>query len=165
MLLSIPCCHVWLARRELYAALSNYREMPFAEDHDFLLRAVSAGFQLSNLTEPLMQIRTRAGQLSSRLQQMKAYYYIVSLHRERAKYGKDGFSLEHFNQAIKSGKVEESLFKFAQMSNQRGFQSRNTFMRFSLAGLSAILSPWQARYFIRRIRLSLAQREVMGSSL
>jgi glycosyltransferase involved in cell wall biosynthesis len=106
MLLSTPCCHVWLARREIYAALSNYRKIPVAEDHDFLLRAVSAGFQLGNLTEALMQIRTRAGQLSSRLQQMKAYYYVVALHSERVKHGKDSFSLENFERATKSGKVE-----------------------------------------------------------
>lgn len=164
MLLSTPCCHVWLARREIYAALSNYRQIPVAEDHDFLLRAVSAGFQLGNLTEALMQIRTRVGQLSSHLQQMKAYYYVVALHNERVKRGKDSFSLKNFSRATKSGKVEEALFRFAQRCNRKGFQSRNIIMRFSLAGLSAILSPWQARYFFRRIRFNLAWREVMRSS-
>jgi glycosyltransferase involved in cell wall biosynthesis len=164
MLLSTPCCHVWLARREIYTALSNYRVMPVAEDHDFLLRAVRAGFQLSNLTEALMQIRTRPGQISSCLKQMKAYYYVVALHRERVIHGADSFSLANYERATKSGKVEEAFFSFAQKCNRKGFQSRNRFIRLSLAGLSAILSPWQARYFIRRIRFNLVWREVMRSS-
>jgi glycosyltransferase involved in cell wall biosynthesis len=164
MLLSTPCCHVWLARSEIYAALSNYREIPVAEDHDFLLRAVSAEFQLGNLPEALMQIRTRPGQLSSRLQQMKAYYYVVALYRERVKHGKDSFNLANFKRATKSGKIEEALYHLAQSCNLKGFQSRSRFIRFSLAGLSAVLSPWQARYFIRRIRFNLAWRDVMRSS-
>jgi hypothetical protein len=158
--LSTPCCHVWLARREIYAALSGYREISFAEDHDFLLRAVSAGFQLGNLAEPLMQIRTRAGQISSHLRQMKAYYYVVSLQRERAKRGRDSFCLEKFERATRLGSVEETFFRLAQRCHQNGFESRNKFTRLSLAGLSAVLSPWQARYFIRRTRLNLALREV-----
>jgi len=164
MLLSTPCCHVWLARRETYAALSNYREMPLAEDHDFLLRAVSAGFQLGNLPEALMQIRTRPGQVSSCLPQMKAYYYVVALHRERVQHGKDSFSLANYARAIKSGKVEEAFFCFAQRCNRRGFQSGNKLIRYSLACLSAILSPWQARYFIRRARFNMVWREVMRLS-
>ncbi|MGD0681305.1 MAG: glycosyltransferase family 2 protein [Terracidiphilus sp.] len=164
MLLSTPCCHVWLARREIYTALSNYRVMPVAEDHDFLLRAVRAGFLLGNLPEALMQIRTRPGQLSSCLQQMKAYYYVVALYRERVKHGEDSFSLANYERATKSGKVEEAFFRIAQRCNRKGFQSCNKFIRFSLAGLSAILSPWQARYFIRRARFNLVWREVMHLS-
>ncbi len=49
MLLCAPCLHVWLARREVYDKLSGYREMMFAEDYDFLLRSVTAGFKVSNL--------------------------------------------------------------------------------------------------------------------
>jgi hypothetical protein len=111
-----------------------------------------------------MQIRTRPGQLSSRLQQMKAYYYVVALYRERVKHGKDSFNLANFKRATKSGKIEEALYHLAQSCNLKGFHSRSRFIRFSLAGLSAVLSPWQARYFIRRIRFNLAWRDVMRSS-
>ena len=85
MLMSAPCLHVWLARREVYDKLSGYREMRFTEDYDFLLRAVTAGFQISNLSEALMKVRTRPGNVSSRIEQRKANRYIVRLFRERLK--------------------------------------------------------------------------------
>ncbi len=158
MLFSTPCLHLWLARREVYDALSGYREMAFAEDYDFLLRAVTAGFRLSNLSQPLMQIRKRSGNVCSRIEQRKAHYYIVDLCRERMKLGQDSFSYEGYERAIKSGKVEHAAFRLAMRCVHRGVKSRNLAMRCLLLLLSAILSPWLLRYFLDRIRFRAALR-------
>ncbi|MGK3600494.1 glycosyltransferase family 2 protein, partial [Escherichia coli] len=34
-----PIAHIWLAKREVYDELQGYREIPYAEDYDFILRA------------------------------------------------------------------------------------------------------------------------------
>jgi len=164
MLLASPCSHVWLARSELYDKLSGYREISVSEDFDFLLRAVTAGFLLGNLEEPLMRIRTRPGQNSGSLQQRRAHDYVVRLYRERLKCGTDTFSLANYERAIKTTKLASSAFRVAQRWNQKGIQSRSKFLRVALACFSAILSPWQARYFIDRIRLKLAWRMALRQS-
>ncbi len=158
VLLAPPCVHIWLTRREVYDRLSGYRDLELAEDYDFLLRALSSGFLLSNLPEALMLIRTRPGNASSRLELRKAHYYIANLYRERIKGGQDSFSREGYESAIKLGKVENGAFRLATRCVRKGLQSRSRILRFFLSALSALLSPWQARYFLDRIRFKAALR-------
>lgn len=158
MLLAPPCSHIWLARREVYDALSGYREMSVALDYDFLLRANFAGFHISNLPEPLMLIRTRSGNVSSRLEQRKAHYYIVKLYRERVSRGRDSFSKEDFARAVRTGCAENGFYRFAMQCARRGLRSRSRALRYFLLALSGLVSPWQARYFLVRLHLKLALR-------
>jgi glycosyltransferase involved in cell wall biosynthesis len=158
MLLAPPCSHIWLARREAYDALSGYREIEVAEDYDFLLRAISAGYRITNLPEPLMLIRTRSGNASSRLEQRKAHYYIVKLYRERLERGVDSFSPESYAQAVWSGNVESRVFRMATQCARKGFNSESRALRYFLLMLSALISPWQARYYLIRFHLKMALR-------
>jgi len=163
-LLAPPCSHIWLARREVYEKLSGYRNISVAEDFDFLLRAMTTGFRISNIPEALMMIRTRVGNISSRLEQRKAHDYIVDLYRERLKVGKDSFSREGYERHVIAGRIEDGAFSLAMRCVQRGLLSRNLFLRYSLLFLSALISPWQARYFVRRLQLKLALRKPGFSS-
>ena len=158
MLQATPCFHVWLARRAVYDALSGYRAVTLATDYDFLLRAVTSGYSVSNLPDALMKIRTRPGNVSSRLEQRKAHYYIAGMYRERIKSGQDSFSQEGYERAVKLGKVENGAFRLAMKCVHKGLQSRNRFLRLLLSVCSAFLSPWQARYFLDRIRFKVASR-------
>jgi GT2 family glycosyltransferase len=92
LLLAPPCSHIWLARHEVYDKLSGYREVSGAEDYDFLLRAINAGFRITNLPQSLMLIRTRSGNNTSCLEQRKAHYNIANLYHERMRNGQDSFS-------------------------------------------------------------------------
>lgn len=164
ILLSTPSLHIWMARRELYDALNGYRAMSFTEDYDFLLRAWTEGFRLSNLPEPLMRIRTRPGNISSHLEQRKANYYIRKLCRQRMKYGCDSFSKEEYDRTVKSGRLENAAFQLAIECARRGVLVRHSIRPFIFLPLSAALSPWQARYFFDSIRLKLAWKGAMRSS-
>jgi glycosyltransferase involved in cell wall biosynthesis len=158
LLLAPPCSHIWLARREVYDNLSGYREIEVAEDYDFLLRAISSGFRITNLPESLMLIRTRSGNVSSRLEQRKAHYYIVKLYREHLEHGVDSFSKEGYARAVKSGKVEDGAFRLAMQCARKGFRSHNRALRYLLLALSALVSPWQARYYLIRFHLKMTLR-------
>jgi glycosyltransferase involved in cell wall biosynthesis len=157
-LLAPPCSHIWLARREVYDTLSGYREISVAEDYDFLLRAISAGFRITNLPESLMLIRTRSGNISSRLEQRKAHYYIVNLYRERMRNLQDSFSRAGYERAVQSNRVENGTFRLAMRCVQEGLRSHSRMLRYFLLALSALISPWQARYFLLRLHLKLALR-------
>ena len=158
MLLAPPCSHIWLARREVYDTLSGYREIEVAEDYDFLLRAISAGFHVTNLPEALMLIRTRSGNVSSRLEQKKAHYYIVKLYRERLERGVDSFSPESYARAVRSSKLESKVFRVATQCARKGLNSHSRALRYFLLMLSALISPWQARYYLIRLHLKMALR-------
>jgi glycosyltransferase involved in cell wall biosynthesis len=155
MLLASPCSHIWLARREVYNTLSGYREIA-VEDYDFLLRALSAGFRISNIPEPLMLVRTRSGNNSSRLESRKAHYYITNLYLERMRNGQDSFSREGYERAVKPGRIENSVFQLAMICVQRGLRSQSRALRYLLLAISILISPWQARYYFDRIRFRSA---------
>ncbi|MGD0800992.1 MAG: glycosyltransferase [Terracidiphilus sp.] len=158
MLLASPCLHIWLARREVYDTLSGYREISEAEDYDFLLRALSAGFRVTNLDESLMLIRKRPGNISSRLEQRKAHYYIAGLYRERMKTSQDSFSRKGYERAVKSGRAESGAYRLAMKCAQKGFAFQSRILRLTFLAISMLVSPWQARYFLDRIRFSAALR-------
>lgn len=141
-----------------YQVIGN---MAVAEDFDFLLRAVTAGFQLGNLPEALMRVRIRPGQNSGSVQQRKSHAYIVRLYRERLKNGWDSFSLASYQRATRTCRLEDLAFRFAQKCNQKGIQSGSKLLRITLAGLSTLASPWQARYFVNRLQFKMAWRAAM----
>lgn len=161
MLLASPCLHIWMTWSEVYRKLSGYRELSFAEDYDFLLRALSARYRISNIPEPLMKIRKRRGNLSSRIEQRKAHDYIVRLYRERLRHGQDSFSLENYRRAIAAGRVETSAYQLAIWCVKKGLQSSSRIVCGILMLASAVVSPWQARYFLGRIRFRLAMKRSM----
>jgi glycosyltransferase involved in cell wall biosynthesis len=158
LLLAPPCSHIWLARREVYDTLTGYRDLPVGEDYDFLLRAITAGFCITNLPMPLMLIRKRSGNISSRLEQRKTHYYIANLYRERMRNGQDSFSREGYLRAVKSGKLETGVYCLAMKCVNKGLLSHSRALRYILLALSALVSPWQARYFLLRLRLKMALR-------
>jgi glycosyltransferase involved in cell wall biosynthesis len=151
--LNIPCLH-WLARKELYDHLEGYRIMPTGEDHDFLLRAISAGFRLHNLPEPLYWLRIRKGNSSDRtgIKQYLLHYYLVGLYKERVKYGSDSFSSAGLSQAMHAGRLKTSLHGCSNRCLNHMRFSRTKLGRYFWGALSLLISPWQARLAWNRVR-------------
>jgi glycosyltransferase involved in cell wall biosynthesis len=151
--LNIPCL-VWLARKELYDHLEGYRIMPTGEDHDFLLRAISAGFRLHNLPEPLYWVRIRKGNSSDRtgIKQYLLHYYLVSLYKERIKYGSDSFSPASLAKAMHAGRLKTSLHAYSNRYLNRMRFSHTKLGRYFWGALSLLISPWQARLSLNRIQ-------------
>jgi glycosyltransferase involved in cell wall biosynthesis len=154
LLLGPPCSHTWLARREVYEALSGYRQLVAAEDYDFLLRAVSSGFKIANIPDTLMKIRIRPTQISNRLalRQRKSQHYVIVLFKRRVNGRNDAFSKENLEKAVASGRLANALHRAAMKCVGYSFRSRQRWLKiFYLAG-SAVISPWQAGYLINRAR-------------
>ncbi len=156
MLLASPCSHIWLARREVYDVLRGYRPFECAEDYDFILRAITAGFRVSNLPEALMLIRKHSQNLSSRLEQQKSHYYIAHLCRERMRGRPDTFNEKQYQRILSGSPIEHSAYLLAVRLVRVGLQTRYSILRVVFFMLSAFVSPWQARYFLTRLRLKRA---------
>jgi glycosyltransferase involved in cell wall biosynthesis len=165
LLLGTPCLHpCWLARRDLYVALGGYREIIPGEDYDFLLRAVTAGYNLANIQDIIMKIRIRPGQISSKfaLRQRKMQSYVIKLYRERIHDGADSFDQNDARTEAMSGKLAGMLHNQAGRWVGRGFQSKKRWKKVAFLAAAALISPWQARYFIDRIRMRLICRSALN---
>ncbi|MFP7297234.1 glycosyltransferase family 2 protein [Neobacillus niacini] len=54
----------WFLKREVYTSLGGYRDIPFSEDYDFSLRALSNGYKIGKLNENLLLYRMRSTGIS-----------------------------------------------------------------------------------------------------
>lgn len=49
----------WFCKKEVFEELEGYREIKYAEDYDFSLRALNKGFKIAKLNEVLLKYRIR----------------------------------------------------------------------------------------------------------
>jgi glycosyltransferase involved in cell wall biosynthesis len=54
----------WFLKRDVYTALGGYRDIPYSEDYDFSLRALSKGYKIGKLNENLLLYRMRSTGIS-----------------------------------------------------------------------------------------------------
>lgn len=120
-----PMCHIWLSKREVYEKLRGYREIPYAEDYDFILRCIEQGFKIFNLSDYYgYRVRRREGNTvtSVGILQSKAVDYVKKMSNERRKNNKDNFSKENFNFFIKSNKNEIARYNNANYLFNKAFE-------------------------------------------
>ncbi len=76
----------WLVKKEVYNALGGYRKIAYAEDYDFLVRAVISGYKVGCLNETCLRYRQNIDGLS---QKNKGFQkYVTGIIREQAIKGK-----------------------------------------------------------------------------
>jgi len=152
-LVANPCLHVWMARRRVYDALRGYRNLAYAEDYDFVLRALTSGFAVTNLKDVLMHIRTHSGQTSELLEPRKSHYYVIKLCKERINNnGIDSFNEDKYKLAIRCGTWENRLFKVSQIFLRYALKRKNTLCRIIIMCVSSAASKWQTKYYIDKIK-------------
>lgn len=74
----------WFGKKEVFEILEGYREVDFAEDYDFLLRACYKGFKLGNINEILLDYRMRESSISNKngLKQFITSQELVKAYKE-----------------------------------------------------------------------------------
>lgn len=73
----------WLAKKEVFTTLGNYREIDAAEDYDFLVRAINIGFKVDNIDSEVLLYRDRDSSISNMnsLKQVLTSYNIQKAFR------------------------------------------------------------------------------------
>lgn len=154
-----PCAHIWLAKRQVYDALGGYRSIPGAEDYDFLLRAISYGFRISNLEKYYgYKVRIfRNGNTLSHigLKQRLMHRYIYELYLERLSGKPDSLSPESLAQATRVGEFENFLFKISSAFLKKSIQHKasGAIFQSTLYAIASCISPHQASYLVDRMVL------------
>lgn len=151
---SSPITHIWLSKKLVYERLDGYREVPYAEDYDFILRAIDAGFKCDNPSEAYMKIRHRAGNTSdvASLAQRKGHLYALKLHKKRIK-GED----EHYDElfAEKINNVNPIIKKMHNISTlflKKGYVTKNLFLKVIYSLLCCAFSYYNAHYLYTRFK-------------
>lgn len=117
--------HIWIARREVYEKLNGYREIPYAEDYDFVLRCMRAGYEVANADAYVYKVRIRNGNTGSTngLAQYKAKDYVLNLYNKEKKDNVDRFSEDDYKKCIHC--TQEELKKFEKAKENLDIAVRN----------------------------------------
>lgn len=54
----------WIMKKKLFQVLDGYRNIPFCEDYDFLLRAIALGYKIENIPMICLHYRIRSNSIS-----------------------------------------------------------------------------------------------------
>lgn len=143
--------HIWLAKREVYEVLNGYRNIPYAEDYDFLLRGEKKGFKYANVEDYVYSVRIRQGNTGSTngLRQIKTKYYVQDINGERIDY-----TVESHQKALICSDSEQEAFLRANQHLNIAVKSRNkpmTLIYNVIAG--CLLSRYVLKYIIEAVWL------------
>lgn len=155
-----PITHIWLAKKEVYDCLNGYRDIPYAEDYDFILRAIDKGFKCDNSPLYLMKIRHRNGNTASvaGLEQRKTHNYVLELHNRRLKYGNDNFSIKELDDKIKSNFLIKKMHSYSNLALNKALIENNVIKKVSYLFISSLLSIYNFEYLLRRLQFDIKMK-------
>ena len=146
-----PLAHqTWMFRREVFDAIGGYHNVAPAEDYDFLLRVLKAGWSLANIPELGLCYRVSASSTASRraLTQRKAFNYVrrINLNREK-------LSRESFLESTSSSPLMTRIHQLSEWMLTTAVAWYSVFKPLALIPLAAalLISPYQAQFVFRAI--------------
>lgn len=159
--LNVMCCilHIWMAHREMYDVLKGYRDIPYAEDYDFLLRGMRHGFRYANVPETLYAVRIRNGntQSSNGLLQAKAKYFVKDLYKKESRIGRDLFKIQDYRTAVRSSRQEKEKFNKAYEYMKKALESHgNVYVLGKNTLFAMIFSKYYMGYIYETVRLRIS---------
>ncbi|MDC7326067.1 glycosyltransferase family 2 protein [Acinetobacter baumannii] len=158
-----PVLHIWLAKREVYNKLEGYREIPGAEDYDFLLRMHSLGLSFTNLNSFEYSVRIRDGNTTSTIgfNQRLMSNYVVELYEMRLRSNKDNFSSDNVKDYINYYSKYKEDFDKSNTFLKTAFMAKahkNFFEMFIFLTRAVFKSRFQAQYLYKRILFKLLSK-------
>ncbi|ENN6197677.1 glycosyltransferase [Vibrio vulnificus] len=152
---STPILHIWICKKSLYDKVGGYRFAP-VEDYDFLLRCIKSGYKLGNIPQALYQVRIRTGNTVDLYgyKQLRAFeiaYKAYSNGTELPNEVSDGYC----------GNIHRNLYGYSHSLFVFGSKLYNKNYKVSASVffiLSGLISTYQFRYLLRRIRLNIYKR-------
>jgi glycosyltransferase involved in cell wall biosynthesis len=159
-----PVAHpTWMFRRAVFDAIGGYRDLAPAEDYDFLLRVIAAGWKLANIPNVGLLYRVSASSTASRraLTQRKAFNYVRQVHRNQEKFSRASFL---------TGTASSPLVMRMHQLSERMLASAvvwySVYKPLALIPLVAavLVSPYQAQFVLRAtvVKLLIARQSSHG---
>lgn len=123
----------WFGKKEVFVSMNGYRNVPYCEDSDFVLRTVLKGYKVSNVQDPVVKYRMTQSSLS-RSNLYEQYLYMTQI---TSAYAQDQvadldkmktYVDSHLNEA-KSRKYEKANRLFNQMLKELEYKKRLSFIK------------------------------------
>ncbi|MFT5250341.1 MAG: glycosyltransferase involved in cell wall biosynthesis [bacterium] len=153
-----PISHIWITYPEIYRKLNGYRDLAGAEDYDFILRAIDAGFECTNLSNNYSYfVRLgRDGNTASTigLKQLKLKNYVWKLHSKRLSSKTEDLIIEEKEQYLASIPLLEKLHSYSNSFLTKGIINDNLLFK-SYYILLSLISPYQIKYLYERVCIKL----------
>ncbi|WP_242039008.1 hypothetical protein [Acinetobacter baumannii] len=135
---------------------AGYREIPGAEDYDFLLRMHSLGLLFTNLNSFEYSVRIRDGNTTSTIgfNQRLMSNYVVDLYKMRVITGQDNFSTLNVQEYLKKYSGYKENFDKSNILLQKAFMAKGHkkfFKMFIFLIMSVCKSRFQTQYLYKRI--------------
>lgn len=144
-----PLQHIWLAKREVYEMLGGYRELSGAEDYDFILRAISNGFSISNIRDFFgysVRIGRSGNTVSSiGLKQRKLHEYVWRLYVQRKCHKVDDFDVNNLKAQLNISKLSNYLFVRSSRFLTKAILEKKFLFKFFYL-ICALQSPHQIKF-------------------
>ncbi|MNT26245.1 hypothetical protein D3C72_1618060 [compost metagenome] len=142
-------------KRNVFESINGYRPYPNSQDLDFIIRAVEAGYIISNVPLVLLQYRLNDNSLSFKksLRQRKCQDHIMKLTQERRVKGVDNYNESEMNRYIKSNVLYEQIHAYSQKNYVYGMNliRKRNHLGFFYVAYSMVVSPMQSKYVLSLI--------------
>lgn len=151
---SSPITHIWLSKKSVYEKLGGYREVPYAEDYDFVLRAIDSGFRCDNPPDAYMKIRHRNGNTSdtASLSQRRGHLYALKMHKRRINGESDKYDESFALQLNEANPLVKKMHSISTLFLKKGYMTNNIVLKIAYSFLSCIFSYYNAHYLYTRFR-------------
>lgn len=104
----------WFVKRDVYDKVGLYRNIPYCEDYDFLLRAKKRGIRFGNIPEYLFNYTKRQNSITESSGNKHFYNSLILLDHYS---DLEGFDEQHFASYVQSKDYETFLFKIGNYQN------------------------------------------------
>ncbi|WP_162150779.1 glycosyltransferase family 2 protein [Acholeplasma equifetale] len=155
-----PVLHIWLAKKEVYDNI-KYRSLLYAEDYDFLLRVITKGYQIGNISNYYgyyVRLRSNNTQSYAGIYQRKSHAYCYKLNKKERKQKSDLFDFDDFIKYVTaSAKEKNNYIKGLQYIN-KAKKSKSQFKKTVLYLKSMFCSKEHYIYYMNRIKYEIILR-------
>lgn len=106
----------WLVKKELYDELHGYRNIPFSEDYDFLIRAALAGARFGVLSQVCLKYRISSNGITQKNLAMQKLLSRYIQQQYKLKYIKDSDDAQEYIR--KKQKRFKSIIKYYELAKK-----------------------------------------------
>jgi glycosyltransferase involved in cell wall biosynthesis len=165
------CPHpTWMLKREILQNLKGYRNLPAAQDYDFLMRLCFLNYKISNINTPLLYYRVYDKSISyeKNLIQIKLARYLRKLYKKGLILD-DGFiQKEQIKKVITSSRIAQRMHDLSLGLLKHGnslLKNKRILSYRILLFLCGLLSPYMAYSIYCGVRSELLLIHSLKSSI
>lgn len=159
--LKTPVAHIWMTYKSVYDELNGYRLVNPTEDFDFLLRCITHGYNITNMSDfYAYKIRINRPDNSSNMygiKKLKSFNYTIKKFNERKFKNIDNYSEEEYLSSIKTNNISEKIYSLSNMFLYKAIKckSQKSILGVCFFTLLSLISPFQFLYLYRTFKYKI----------